>query len=100
MKAQLPRGLLVQKTDRKVLLLVLGVVLVAIFRIRTSLLITPVGVRKKLIPGRFRVCLHTRVVRLVLGLARAVLILAIRLAMLVLVRLVLPWARHRIVSVV
>jgi hypothetical protein len=83
-----------------VLLLVLGVVLVAIFRIRISLPITPVGVRKKLIPGRFQVCLHTPVVRHALGLARAVLILAIRLAMLVLVRLVLPWVRHRIVSVV
>ncbi|KAJ5312750.1 hypothetical protein N7508_003580 [Penicillium antarcticum] len=99
-KVQLPKGLLVQKTDKKALLLVLGVVLVAIFHIRTFLPITPVGVKKKLILGRFLVCLHTLVVRHVLDLARAVLILAIQLVMLVLVCPALPWARHSTVSVV
>lgn len=99
MKVQLHRGLLLKKTGRKAPLLALGVVRVVTFLNKTSPRATPAGVRKKLILGRFLVCLRTRVDRLVHGLAKIVPILVIRLVMLVRVRLVLLWAQSRIVSV-
>lgn len=99
MKVQLHRGLLLKKTGREAPLLALGVVQVAIFLSKTSPRATLAGVRKKSILDRFLVCLRTRVVRLVHGLAKIVPILAIRLVMLVRVRLVLRWARCKIVSV-
>ncbi|OQD95392.1 hypothetical protein PENSOL_c020G06626 [Penicillium solitum] len=99
MKVQLHRGLLLKKTGREAPLLALGVVQVVIFLSKTSPRATLAGVRKKSILDRFLVCLRTRVVRLVHGLAKIVPILAIRLVMLVRVRLVLRWARCKIVSV-
>lgn len=99
MKVQLHRGLLLKKTDKKAPLPALGVVRVVTFPSKTSPRATLAGVRKKLILDRFLVCLRTRVVRLAHGLVKIVPILVIRLVMLVRVRLVLLWARSKIVSV-
>lgn len=99
MKVQPHRGLLLRKTGRKAPLLALGVVRVVTFLNKTSPRATLAGVIKRSILDRFLVCLRTRVVRLVHGLAKIVPILVIRLVMLVRVRLVLLWARSKIVSV-
>lgn len=99
MKVQPHRGLLLKKMDRKVPSLVLGVAQVVTFLNKTSPRAILAGVRKKSILDRFLVCLRTRVVRPVHGLAKIVPILVIRPVMLVRVRLVLLWARSKIVSV-
>lgn len=83
--------------DRRAPLLVLGAVRAVTSLIRASLRATLAGVRKRPTLDHSLVCLHTRVVRLAHGLARDVRILVTRLVMLVHVRLVLLWARPRIV---
>ncbi|KAF7136760.1 hypothetical protein CNMCM5793_006229 [Aspergillus hiratsukae] len=76
-----------------------GAALAVIFHTRSSRPPIPVGVRRKSTPVRYLACPHTRAVKPAHGLAKAVRIRAMRLAMLVLVRLVPRWARLRIVSV-
>lgn len=77
-----------------------GVVPVAIFRIRTSLPITLVGVRRRLILDHSLDYRLIPVDRLARDLERAALILVIRHAMLVLAHLALLWDQRRTVSVV
>lgn len=84
---------------RTILLHVLGVVLVVIFRIRTSLPTTLVGVRRKSILDRYPGCRLTRVARLAQDPVKDAPILVIRPVMLVRVPLVVPWGPHRIASV-
>lgn len=99
MRVQLHRELLLKKMDRIPPLPALGAVRVVTFLNKTSPQATLAGVRKRSILDHFLVCPRIRVVRLVHGLAKIAPILVIRLVMPVRVRLVLLWARSKIVSV-
>ncbi|KAJ5577966.1 uncharacterized protein N7459_006930 [Penicillium hispanicum] len=87
-------------TESTLLLPVPGGALAAICRMNTFPPRTPVGVRRRLIPDLFLVCLHTPVVRHAHGLVKDVHIRAMQPVMLALVLLVPLWGPPRTVFVV
>jgi hypothetical protein len=99
MKDRPPRMLRVVRQRESPVHRVLGAALAVIFRTRSFHPPTPVGVRRKSTPVRCLAYPHIRAVKPAHGHAKAVRILAMRLAMPVLVHLVLRWVRLRIVSV-